>query len=88
MNYDGCGNCKKCKEEFDCRAKTVPVTIKFNKAQKWDNWGRMVTAFRCGDVVKGYAVIDDNKVYCASATSTVFEDIDDFIALQNIEITL
>jgi hypothetical protein len=57
MNYEGCGRCEKCGEEFNCKAHTVPVTIKFNKAQKWDNFGMMVTAFRKDDVVQGDAVI-------------------------------
>lgn len=87
MNYEGCGNCTKCGNEFDCKAHSVEVTIKFNKSQKWDNWGRMVTAFRKWDVVKGYAVIEDNKVYCASVTSPIYDDVDDFIALDDVEIT-
>jgi hypothetical protein len=87
LNYEGCGNCQKCGTEFDCKAHSVPVTIKFNKAQKWDCWGRMVTAFRKGDVVKGYAVVDEEKVYCASAKSPLYDDVDDFIALEDIEIT-
>lgn len=86
MNYEGCGRCVKCGEEFDCKAHSEPVTITFNKRQKWDNFGRMVTVFKEGDVVSGYAVIDDDKVYCASATSTIYDDIDDFIALNDVEI--
>lgn len=88
MNYEGCGNCKKCSNDFDCKSYSVPVAIEFNKSQKWDCWGRMVTAFRKGDVVNGYAVIVDNKVYCASATSPIYDDVDDFIALEDVEITL
>lgn len=87
MNYRGCGNCEKCDDEFNCKAHTVPVSIKFNRPEKWDDWGHMVTAFKKGDVVKGEAVIVDEKVYCASAISPYFDDVEDFVSLDNVEIT-
>lgn len=87
MNYEGCGKCPKRGAEFDCIAHRVPVTIKFSKAQKWDNWGHLVTVFRAGDIVEGSAVIDNEEVYCAGATSTIYDDINDFVALEDIEIT-
>lgn len=87
MNYEGCGRCEKFRNDFKCNAHTESVTIKFNKCKKWDRYGEMVTAFRAGDAVKGTAVIADNKVYCAVAESTIYEGIEDFIALDNVEIT-
>lgn len=87
-NYEGCASCENCCNNFDCKAHSLPVTIKFNKAVKWDNWGHMVTAFHKGDIVKGYAVIDDNKVYCASAESTIYKEVEDFIDLRCISVEL
>lgn len=87
MNYEGCGACEKCGDEFDCKAHTVPVTIRFTKPQWWDNWGHMVIAFNDGQTIDGEAVIDDNKVYCASAESPFWE-VDDFVGLDNTEISL
>ncbi len=87
-NYEGCGRCEKCVSGFDCKVHSVPVTIKFNKDVKWDYWGHMVTSFRKEDIVKGYAVIDNNKVYCASAESTVYGGVEDFIDLECVEIEL
>lgn len=86
--YRGCGNCEKCDTNFDCMAHSVPVKITFQKDEKWDNWGRMVTAFREGETVQGYAVIDKNNVYCASAESTVYEGVTDFISLDCVKISI
>lgn len=87
-NYEGCGNCEKCGCDFDCKAHTLPVIISFNKTVKWDNWGQLVTAFRKGEKVQGYAVIDDNKVYCASAESTIYSGVEDFIDMGCIAIEI
>lgn len=87
MNYCGCGNCQLSKDGCDCKRYDRDVQIMFNGDQKWDCWGKFVTAFKKGSVVNGYAVIKDNKVYCASATSPIFE-FDDFISLDNVEIIL
>lgn len=85
--YAGCGNCEKCDNVFDCKAHTIPVDIEFLKEEKWDNWGHMVTAFRKGDKVRGYAVAEGNTIFCASAESTIYEGITDFIDLKNVHIT-
>lgn len=85
-DYKGCGACEKCSSNFDCKAHTIPVSIKFNKPQKWDNWGHMVTVFKSGQIVQGYAVVENGNVYCASAESTVYEGVVDFISLKNVEI--
>jgi hypothetical protein len=87
MPNSGCHNCPKCNSNFNCHEHTVPVTIKFNAVQKWDNWGHMVVAFNTGDVVKGKAVVDGDKVYCATAQSPYWE-VEDSIWLKNVEITL
>jgi hypothetical protein len=34
------------------------------------------------------AVIRDNKVYCASAESNIYEGYDDFISLESVEIKI
>ena len=86
MDYKGCGCCDKCGKEFDCSAHTVPITVRFNKSELWDNCGHFVTVFRKDDIVTGEAVVDDNKVYCITAESTLYEGIDDFISLENVEI--
>lgn len=84
--YMGCGNCEKCNANFDCDSHKVPVFITFKREEKWDNWGRMVTAFRKDETVQGYAVIDDNKVYCATAESTIYKGITDYVSLDRVEI--
>ena len=84
--FKGCGACELCKEDVNCKKFNVPVSITFNKAQKADDWGKFVTVFRNGEKVKGYAVIKDNKVYCASAKSNVYEGYEDFIQLENVNI--
>ena len=87
MNYRGCGNCHQCNDDRSYKDQAVPVKIKFLKEQKWDNWGRFVTAFKAGDEVEGEAVVIDNKVYCASATSPYW-DVSDSINLMDVEITI
>lgn len=86
MNYEGCGKCPICDDINNCRKYSKPVIITFNKSEKWDNWGHMVTAFKRGDVVQGSAVIKDNKCYCATAESTIYTGVSDFIALDNVTI--
>lgn len=88
MGYEGCGGCEKCDNNFDCDANTKKVKITFKKPVKWDNCGKMVTAFRKGEVVEGKAVIDGNKVYCVSARSNIW-DVEDFVwteCIENVEI--
>ena len=79
--------CYKCELSGKCDRCKVPVSIKFNKPQKWDCGGKMVTVFREGDVVNGYAWILENKAYCAVAESIIYEGIEDFIELEGVEIT-
>jgi len=89
MNYEGCGNCEKRGSDFDCTAHTKQVEIAFLKPQFWDNCcGDMVVVFREGDKAKGFAVIDDNKVYCVTAESTVYKDVTDFVDLEDVEIII
>lgn len=86
--YKGCGACALCGEKIDCKKIDVPVTITFNKSEKADDWGHFVTVFRKGETVKGYAVIKDNEVYCASAKSNIYEEYEDFIGLENVDIEI
>ncbi|BDR73654.1 hypothetical protein K144316041_23620 [Clostridium tetani] len=86
--FKGCGACELCKKNIDCKKLNVPVAITFNKSQKADDWGKFVTVFRKGETVKGYAVIKDNKVYCASAKSNIYEEYEDFIGLDNVDIEI
>lgn len=85
-NYTGCGNCVLCSDDCDCSKISVPVMITFLKSQQADNWGRFVTVFRQGEQVVGRAVIKDNLVYCASAESNIYENYEDFIFLNDVEI--
>ncbi|MDD3040817.1 hypothetical protein [Bacteroides sp.] len=87
-SYEGCGACDLCSENIDCRKMSVPVNITFLKSQQADNWGRFVTVFKKGEQIKGMAVIKDNKIYCASAESNLYEGYEDFISLENVEIEL
>lgn len=82
--FKGCGACDLCKENVDCKKMNVLVSITFNKSQKADDWGKLVIVFRKGETVKGYAVIKDNEIYCASAKSNIYKEYEDFIGLENV----
>ena len=84
MNYMGCGMCDNV-NGAKCVGKRSKVEITFKNDEYWDNGGRMVKVFHKGDVVEGEAIILDNKVYCASAESTIYKGIEDFIDLENVE---
>lgn len=86
-NRKGCAGCELCEKEIDCRLFNKNVNIKFTKSEKWDCWGKIVTAFKKGTTVKGIAVIKDGIIYCASAESEMFEGITDFVGLDNVIIT-
>lgn len=84
--FKGCGKCKLL--GCDCRMISVQVKITFKNDEKADSWGRLVTVFRKGETVKGYAVVDkDRTVCCASAASNIY-DYEDFINLENVDIEL
>lgn len=92
LNFVGisgsCGECKLGKEDCDCRKLKVPVRITFNKDEKADNWGHMVTVFRKGETVEGYAVVKDGIGYCASAASNIYDGYEDFVGTENADIEL
>lgn len=85
-NYEGCRDCELVGLNINCKKLHVPVTITFNKVEKSDCWGRMVTVFRAGESVKGDAVIKDNTVYCASAESNIYEGYYDYVDTKNIKV--
>ena len=82
----GCYNCPLSGK--GCAAYKKNVLCTFTRKEMWDACGHFVTAFHKGDVVHGEAVIKDNVVYCASATSTVYADVFDFVSLENVEVEL
>jgi hypothetical protein len=84
-NYSGCGNCKL---SGACKEFRKKVNITFTKDEKADCWGRFVTVFSKGEAVQGEAVIKEDKVYCASAQSTIYEEYEDFIGINNVIIEL
>ncbi|CAI3548011.1 hypothetical protein [Clostridium neonatale] len=86
--YNGCGNCELAGKKFDCEAHNVPVNITFKHNEKADNWGTMVTIFRKGETVKGYAVVKDGIGYCASAASNIYNGYEDFIDTDNADIEI
>ena len=75
-----------CDGKTNCLSFTKKVRIEFIKNEKWDCWGKMVTAFRKGDTVYGTAVIKNGIIYCASAESQIYYGITDFVGLENIKI--
>ncbi len=85
-NWQGCGKCKLCREGVDCRIYTKKIRMEFVKSEKWDDWGKMVTAFPKGTIIYGTAVVKDGVVYCASAESSLYPGITDFVNLKNIKI--
>lgn len=85
LDYRGCGACKL---SGACKEYKKNVNITFNKSERADNWGRIVTVFSKGETVKGEAVIKGDKVYCASAQSNLYEGYEDFIGLNNVTIEI
>lgn len=75
-----------CDGKTNCLFLTKKVKIEFIKDEKWDCWGKMVTAFRKGDIAYGTAVIKDGIIYCASAESPLYCGTTDFVGLENVKI--
>ena len=86
QNFRGCGSCDLVNEGCNCNNMITSVRIAFKKSQMADNWGRFVTVFSKGEEVIGTAIIKNNKVYCVSARSNIYEDYEDFISLEDIEV--
>lgn len=84
--FKGCGNCELSGKDFDCVKNSILVNITFKNNEKADNWGKMVTVFRKGETVKGYAVVKDNVGYCVSAISNLYEGYEDFVSTDNVEV--
>ncbi|MBS4172101.1 hypothetical protein [Bacillus sp. FJAT-49736] len=53
----------------------------------WDNWGRIVVAFRKGDICTGEGEFDEegNLIY-ASAESSIYDGISDSIPIESIHV--
>lgn len=85
LDYKGCGVCKL---NGSCKEYKQKVNILFKKSEKADNWGRIVTVFSKGEKVEGEAVIKEDKVYCATAKSNIYEEYEDFIGLNNVDIEI
>ncbi|MPM11358.1 hypothetical protein SDC9_57701 [bioreactor metagenome] len=83
LYFKGCGACKL---NGSCKEYKKNVNITFDKSEKADNWGRIVTVFSKGETVRGEAVIKDDKIYCASAQSNIYEGYEDFIGLNHVTI--
>ncbi|EOR20550.1 hypothetical protein A500_16470 [Clostridium sartagoforme AAU1] len=83
LDFKGCGACKL---NESCKEYKKNVNITFDKSEKADNWGRIVTVFSKGETVRGEAVIKDDKIYCASAQSNIYEGYEDFIGLNHVTI--
>ena len=88
MKYVGCYHCEKNGRGFDCYSHSKPVHIKFLQDEVWDNCGRDTTVFWAGDEVNGDAVIEGNKVFCAVATSPLYNMNGYIMNLANVEISL
>lgn len=81
--FAGCGGCP----IRDC-TKTLSesvVMLRHTGNERWDNWGRIVSVFRPGDVVEVRIKHDQSTVYCGSAGSTLYPGVYDFVHLANFD---
>jgi hypothetical protein len=79
----GCGDCPQ--RSLDCQ-QTLAVTrvwLRHTGSERWDNWGHIVAVFRPGELVEVEVTHDANTIYCASATSTIYPGVTDFVNLAN-----
>ena len=87
-DYCGCGRCpaqKACEAES---LKDTVVTLQHVGDERWDQWGTFVSAFEPGDWVEVKLRHDEHNIYCASAESTSYAGVSDFIHLRHWRITV
>lgn len=80
--FRGCGACPvagKCPSEL----KDDIVTLRHIGDERWDNWGRLVRVFGDNDEVNASIRHDGKIIYCASAESTWYPGVRDYIHLKN-----
>lgn len=83
LRFGGCGPCSQV--DLDCQ-QSLAVTrcwLRHTGRQCWDNWGHIVPVFRPGELVEVELTHDAGTIYCASATSTLYPSVRDFIDLAN-----
>jgi hypothetical protein len=83
LHFRGCGGCPQA--ALDCR-RTLSVTrlwLRHIGSERWDNWGHIVPVFRPGEMVEVEITHDADAIYCASAVSTIYPGVSDYIDLAN-----
>lgn len=81
--FTGCGGCpiRDCRETL---TESV-VMLRHTGHERWDNWGRIVSVFEPGDVVEVRIRHDRSTVYCATAGSTLWPGVHDYVNLRNFD---
>ncbi len=83
LRWRGCGDCPYSDQECQQARTQTKVWLIHTGRQRWDNWGHIVDVFRPGELVEVEVTHDNRVIYCASATSTIYPGIHDFIDLVN-----
>jgi hypothetical protein len=81
FRYNGCGGCpnKDCKNTLSVSV----VMLRHTGNECWDNWGKIVSAFSPGEIVRIRIMHDQCTVYCGSAGSTLYPGVYDNVSLEN-----
>jgi hypothetical protein len=71
--------------ERDCPSSLIntKIFLKHTGNERWDNWGHIVPVFRPGEMVELELSHDAEVIYCATAESTIYPGVHDFVNLEN-----
>lgn len=81
--FRGCGACPKRDSHCQLSLTTPSIRLRHSGNERWDNWGRIVSVFRPNEWVEVLLTHDINYIYCATAESSIYPGISDYVDLAN-----
>jgi hypothetical protein len=85
--FRGCGNCPQVTRDCQHSLSHTRLWLRHTGNERWDNWGHIVAVFRPGEMVEVEITHDASTIYCASAASTIYPGVSDYINLANFSET-
>lgn len=61
------------------------VWLKHTGNERWDNWGHIVSVFHSDELVEVEITHDTSTIYCATAESTRYPGVSDYVDLKNFK---
>lgn len=81
--FRGCAGCPKGNRDCQHSLTTSSICLRHSGNERWDNWGHIVSVFRPNEWVEVQLTHDSQFIYCATAESSIYPGISDYVDLNN-----